>query len=564
MPKATGGLRERRVAGGEPGWHNAAMRRVAAALEAVRSTRSKKEKVAHLAALLSSLDATELPLAARLVLGAIRTTGAGWALLVAAAAEVTRRSEEEIGLKTREVGDLGDALGALHPPDAPSLPLAEVPALVDRLAAATERDEKHRVLVDLLGRATPQEVRYLAKALLGELRVGLARGLFEEALALAFGAPLEDVRRASAMTPDPGELALLARAGRLREATLVPGRPVAFMLATPVDEVKEPIDAALTLVEDKLDGVRVQAHVLEGQVRLFARGLDEVTATFPEVARALAGVRGTVVLDGEIVAVTAEGRSRPFQALQARLGRSAVSASVRADVPVRFVAYDLLFDGEPLVDRPWRERRARLERLGVDTNPVVALDPSHPLEPQLDELFTRARARANEGLMLKRADAPYEAGRRGAAWRKVKRAWATLDVVVTRAERGHGRRVGVLSDYTFAVWRGDRLVEIGKAYSGLTDAELAALTRRLEALTVRHEGPYAVVRPELVLEVAFDGIQRSTRHDGGYALRFPRIARIRDDKGPADADRLETVRALYEAQLRSGHREDARQLDLFD
>lgn len=271
---------------------------------------------------------------------------------------------------------------------------------------------------------------------------------------------------------------------------------------------------------------------------------------------------------------TAPFIARPFQALQARLGRTAPDAATRGRVPVAYVAFDVLYDGESLLERPWLERRARLQRLLDEApppeapsrlllNPVTPLEPSRPVGPQLDALFAASRARGNEGLMLKRTDARYEAGRRGAAWRKVKRALATLDVVVTRAERGHGKRAGVLSDYTFAVWKGPALVEIGKAYSGLTDAELAALTSRLEALTLRRAGPYHLVKPELVLEVAFDGVQRSRRHDSGFALRFPRIVRLRDDKRPEDADRLEAARALFEAQVKSGHREEPAQLGLF-
>ncbi len=340
------------------------------------------------------------------------------------------------------------------------------------------------------------------------------------------------------------------------------------MLATPIEQVKEPADAVHFIAEDKLDGIRVQVQALSGKVWLFARGQGEVTKSFPELARAFEGVKGPLVVDGEIVAVTAEGKIRPFQALQARLGRVAPDERLVAQTPVGLVAYDVMVDGEVLLDRPWTERRARLEAaLGplegarVKVNRVHRLEPSEELAPQLDALFTAARGRGNEGLVLKQTDAPYEAGRRGSAWRKVKRAYATLDVVVTRAEWGHGKRVGVLSDYTFAVWKGEELVEIGRAYSGLTDKEIAALTVRFQALTVEKKGQVHFVRPEVVLEVAFDGLQKSRRHDSGFALRFPRIARIRDDKQPQDADKIEAVQALFDAQVESGHREDEGQAE---
>lgn len=546
------------------------MRRLAQTLDRVRATRSRKQKVALLAELFSTLDDVELSAAVRVVLGeplAVgdpRTLGVGWALLLEAAVAASGRSERELLVALRATGDFGDALAPLWPPSETTVPLGELPALFEALAASPERADKLRHLDGALRRLSGPEACYLVKALLGELRIGVQRSTLDDALARAFSREAEAVRAASALTPDPATLAHLARHDRLQEAALEVGRVVAFMLATPSEAVKEPVDPAATVVEDKLDGIRVQAHVDGEAVTLFARGSGEVTASFPDVVGQLRPLGGRRVMDGEVLAVSGDGGPRPFQALQARLGRVAPDAAVLRETPVAFVAYDLLFDGAPLLELPWRERRRRLEALGVRTNPVSPLDPARPVEPQLDEHFEAARARGHEGLMLKRVDAPYEAGRRGSAWRKVKRALATLDVVVTRAEWGHGKRAGVLSDYTFGVWRGEALVEIGKAYSGLTDAELAELTTRLEALSTGRDGRYLLIPPAIVLEVAFDGLQPSSRHEGGFALRFPRIARLRDDKRPQDADTLETVRALFEAQVRSGHRERSPQLGLFD
>lgn len=546
------------------------MQRLVHALDAVKATRSRKAKVGHLAGLLRVLSRDELPVACRLILGRVlpvgdtRTLGVGWALLSAAAAAAARQPLGVVALKSRELGDFGDALEVLLPAGDRQLPLLEVPGFFERIASAKERDDKQKLLTELLARAAPWEARYLVKAILGELRIGVQLGIFEEALAEAFGATLEELRRASALTPDPGALALLAYDKRLSHADVIPGSVVAFMLATPSEAVKEPIDPALTIFEDKLDGVRTQAHVWNGNVRLFARGQDEVTAQFPELVAELARLPRPAVIDGEVIAVKPDGQARPFQALQARLNREAPGAKVIAATPVAFVAYDLLFEGEVLLDQPWTERRRRLEALPLRVNPLQHFKPGVDLDAQLDDAFTAARARGNEGLVLKRVDAPYEAGRRGSAWRKVKRAFATLDVVITRAERGHGKRAGVLSDYTFAVWSGAELVEIGRAYSGLTDVEIDQLTTRLEAITVSRSGPFHLVRPELVIEVAFDGLQKSNRHSSGFALRFPRIARLRDDKAPKDADTMATVKALFEAQVGSGHREQAPQLSLFE
>jgi DNA ligase-1 len=546
------------------------MQRLVHALDAVKDTRSRKAKVKHLSTLLKTLSREELPFTARLILGRLlplsdtRTLGVGWALLSAAAADASGHTIATIGLKSREVGDFGDALQVLLPGGSRHLPLLSIPPLIERIASTPDRNVKQEVLTELLTRAAPWEARYLVKALLGELRIGVQLGIFEEAVAAAFDVELETLRKASALTPDPGDLALLALEKRLDTASITPGHVVSFMLASPTETVKEPIDLAKTIFEDKLDGIRAQAHVFSGQVRLFARGLDDVTVQFPEVAMVLARMPRPVVLDGELIAVKPDGQARPFQALQARLNRANPGKAVIAKTPVAFVAYDCLFDGESLLQRPWSERRARLEALPVRANAIAKLDPGQPLDAQLEHAFDAARKRGNEGLMLKHVESTYEAGRRGSAWRKVKKALATLDVVITRAERGHGKRAGVLSDYTFAVWNGERLVEIGRAYSGLTDVEIDSLTARLESLTVEQSGPYHLVQPRIVLEVAFDGIQSSTRHDSGFALRFPRIARLRDDKQPRDADTLATVKALYDAQLETGHREQEPQLGLFD
>ncbi|MDX2010347.1 MAG: ATP-dependent DNA ligase [Myxococcaceae bacterium] len=546
------------------------MKHLAITLDAVKATRSRLEKLALLAAFLKPLDDASLIAACRVIVGSplavgdARSLGVGWALLIEATLAASQLEEGALLHAARTAGDFGDGLEPLWPIEREGLPLGRVVDLFEGLAATESRDEKRALLTTALRRCAGGEAKYLVKALLGELRIGVQRGTLDDALALAFDLPAASVRAASALTPDVGTLALLVKHHRLNEATIEPGRVVAFMLATPTETVKEPVDPERTVVEDKLDGIRVQAHVVDGRVTLFARGTGEVTATFPDVVSALATLRGKVVLDGEVLAVTPDGGPRPFQALQARLGRTAPDFGALAQTPVAFVAYDVLFDGASLLAAPWSERRRRLEQLGVRVNPVTPLDASQPVDAQLETLFAAARARGHEGLMLKRTDAPYEAGSRGSAWRKVKRALATLDVVITRAERGHGKRAGVLSDYTFGVWDGEALVEIGKAYSGLTDVEIAALTTRLQTIAVGTDGRYLRVRPEIVLEVAFDGLQPSKRHDSGFALRFPRIVRLRDDKAPKDADRLDTVRTLFDAQVKSGHREASPQLGLFD
>jgi DNA ligase-1 len=545
------------------------MKRLAEALDAVRSTRSRKSKVASLAALFKQLTRDEVPLAARLVLGELlpptdpRQLGVGWALVAEAALAASGGSGEELQRFSRERGDLGDGaadlLDAHGAASKAGVPLLAVGALLEALASTSDRGERTRKLVEVLAQARPREAAYLVKALLGELRIGVQLGILEEGIAAAFGRPLDELRKASALL-DIGDLALAAHDGTLRKAMARVGVPVSFMLATPAEAVKTPLDPEKTVVEDKLDGIRAQAHVLDGNARLFARGQGEVTQAFPEVVSALKALPRAAILDGEIIAVLDGGRARPFHVLQARLGRKDPAPDLIAKVPVAYVAYDLLFDGEPVLELPWTERRDRIERLlegsAIRVNEVQRLDASQPLDPQIEAFFKAARERGNEGLVLKHVDAPYEAGRRGASWRKVKKAGGTLDVVVTKVEWGHGKRLGVLSDYTFAVWDQGELKDIGKAYSGLTDAEIATMTKRFEELTLERHGHMHVVKPEVVIEVAFDGLQKSTRHASGFSMRFPRIHRIRDDKRPEDADTLDAARAIFDAQVQSGHREN--------
>jgi DNA ligase-1 len=556
------------------------VKRLAAALDLARRRRSrigKEEAIAGaLAAIAGDGDDVALAMAARVAAGRLlpvgdgRALGVGWSLLLDVVRTATGEDDEILAACARKTGEMAEAFALLlrrvEGAEARSgLGLRDIAQLADALSSEPGRAGKRALLDAAFARATPLEAKYLSKALGGGMRIGAQEGAVEGAIARAFGAPIAEVRRAASLVTDPGDLAVLARRSALGEASLVVGRPVAFMLATPLETIASPVDPGAHVVEDKIDGVRSQAHRMpDGSVTLFARGLDRVTEAFPEVVEALRAAPSVAVLDGEIVAVGPSGRPRPFQALQPRLKKSRPSPADVAETRVALVAFDLLADGSgPLLDRPWSERRARLEAFARDlpsggaivVNPVAVLPPHEPFEQALDAAFQQARARGHEGLVLKRSDAPYDAGRRGQAWIKVKRAHATLDVVVVAAEEGHGRRAGVLSDYTFAVWGEGQLLPVGKAYSGLADDEIDAMTRRLEAITLEQRGGVRLVRPEIVLEVAFDGVQRSSRHASGFALRFPRIVRIREDKQPDEADGLGAVQAIFDAQVATGHRE---------
>jgi DNA ligase-1 len=562
---------------------------VAEALSVSEATRARTRKVDALAAALVAVRANDpghLGFAARFLGGALlpvldsRALGVGWALLLDAASVVTGVTTSAIGGRSRQVGDLGTAIGeavstAIEAGRLPGagLRLGDAAAMADGLAAASTRDAKRDALEGALRGATALEARYLARALLGEMRVGAKEGLVLDAIAAAFARSPAEVRRAAGIVADVGELAVLAAEDMLAEATVAPGRPLGFMLATPLETARGVDLTAPHAVEDKIDGMRAQVHVTREGIAIFARGKGRVTTAFPDLTEPLArvaasGALAEAILDGEIVVATDDGRPRPFSALQPRLKKTEPDAALLAASPVRLLVYDMMWEGgQSLLDQPFGARRVRLAQWTASAQaaavgPRLVLHasrplPSHESREHVDAAFEDARARGWEGLVLKRVDAPYQAGVRGFSWLKVKKAFGTLDVVVVGAERGHGRRHEVLSDYTFAVRDDDgALLTVGKAYSGLTDAEIREMTARLVALATADESRgWLPVRPEIVLEVAFDGVQRSERHASGYALRFPRIARVRDDKTPADASTVADVRGLFEAQLASGHRE---------
>jgi len=456
----------------------------------------------------------------------------------------------------------GDAGGAAHDllldacAGAPGVDVLDVVHTFERIAEAGGVAPRAELLESLLRRCTPLEAKYVVKLITGEMRIGLREGLVEDAIAAAFARDKSAVSRADMVIGDLGEVALLARQDRLDEAAPRLFAPLRFMLATPVADADEVVARMgdEVWVEDKYDGVRCQVHRDAGRVMLFSRDLKDVTAAFPEVAEAAGALDAAVLMDGEVLAMR-DGRVLPFAALQTRLGRRAPTPQVRESVPVVFVAWDLLdLEGASLLDDPLRTRRAQLDALQLGGALATAHQEHAHGAAEVDALFDDARARLNEGLIAKDPRSPYTPGRRGMSWLKLKKPLDTLDVVVTGAELGHGRRRDVLSDVTFSVRvdDSDELVPIGKAYTGLTDAEILEMTELLKSITLSEHGRYRVVQPQIVLEVAFDRVQPSTRHRSGYALRFPRIARWRHDKSVRDIDTLSRVAAL--ARTREGER----------
>jgi DNA ligase-1 len=345
---------------------------------------------------------------------------------------------------------------------------------------------------------------------------------------------------------DVGETAVLAKRGDLSGTNLRLFRPVKFMLATPT-ETEEEIFANFAgpfYVEDKYDGIRAQLHAEGGRTALYSRTLDEVSHQFPEVVAGALSLNRPLIADGELVAF-ADNQVLPFGLLQKRLGRKEPSVSLMREIPAGLMIFDILsVDGRTLIDEPLLVRKEIIQHIEwpppVQAAPCVLLQEQVQLEP----FFEQSARRKNEGLMLKAADSTYIPGKRGMSWLKWKRALATLDVVVTGVEFGHGRRRDVLSDYTFAVRSGEKLLNIGKAYSGLTDLEILEMTEFFKNHTVYDYGRFRKVEPTVVIEVAFNGIQRSNRHASGFALRFPRIVRIRTDKRVEDIDTLETAEKI--------------------
>jgi len=574
-----------------------------------------------------------------------RKLNAGGALLSKALLAVSGSSDVELTAAYRRHGDMGaaafDLLAGSSAGKTAELTLEGVADAFAAMAVAKTTAIRAGLVEGMLRRATALEVKYLLKLMLGDMRIGVKQSLVEEAIAVAAAAPVEAVRRAVMLEADLAGAVRRAFEGTLEEARMRLFHPLGFMLASPVETPEEAverftekpvkvvaakgkarkkkpagsslgdenveamlIDAAkddLTgetqghgieaFLEDKYDGMRAQVHCGDaeqpGRVAIYSRNREDVTESFPELEEAFARVRpetdGALIFDGEILGWDLEAaRALPFAMLGQRIGRKRVSNGWRQQVPVVFMAFDLMYaGGKLLLELPLRERRNRLEAVveqlvervvspvmvderardlqavlfaGEESEGVerLMISPTRLVESaeDIDRAYADARARANEGVMLKAAGSVYQPGRRGLAWAKLKRELATLDVVVTGAEFGHGRRAGILSDYTFAVRaESGEPLNVGKAYSGLTDAEIAEMSAWMMEHTLEDQGFFRTVEPLMVLEIAFNNIMRSGRHASGFALRFPRILRIRTDKPVSEIDTVERVEEVYQSQV---------------
>ena len=526
--------------------------------EAVRKSTGKLEKVRILARYLRSLDEEELPLAAVWLMGRAfpqrdpRPLNLGGAVIWRALRSASGLSEIELRAVSRKHNDSGisAAEAMLAKPGSCDLAMTEIGAAIDRLRAVRGPVLKAESLSEIFSRIPAAASGYLVRILTGDFRIGLKEGLLEDAIAQGFEQDPPAVRDAHMLLGDIGKVAGLARAGRLSEAEWTLFQPVRSMLASP-----EPDSAAVwnrlggtgsVWVEDKLDGIRAQIHCAGDRAEIFSRDLRNITESFPEIALAARRLNRVAVFDGEIIAWDS-GRALPFLQLQKRLGRLEPDLFLGGQIPVVFVIFDLLFlDNTSFLKKPLAERRSLLDGLGLSEPLRPAKLFSASSAEEIEEAFVAARKRGNEGLMAKEPSSLYTPGRRGLSWIKLKKDFATLDVAVVAVEYGHGRRSKVLSDYTFAVRAepNGALLPIGKAYSGLTDREIEELTPKFLQLALSRRGNRLQVEPSIIVEVAFDAIQESSRHASGLALRFPRIKRIRWDKTVRDIDTLATARAL--------------------
>jgi DNA ligase-1 len=488
----------------------------------VASTRSRKAKTGALARLLRDLDLNEIPVAIGLLAGEIRQgrIGVGYAA----------------------------AFGvAVKPADEPQLTLAEVDAVLDQISTFTgagSQERRARILDELFGQATGSEQGFLRRALTGEVRQGALAGLMVDAVAQAFDVPAAAVRRALMLRADLGAVATKAAADGIEGLQAI-GLQVLFpiqpMLASPAASIEEAVDGEVS-VEWKLDGARIQVHRLGEEVRVFTRNQNDITARMPEVAAVVRGLPvDSVILDGEAMALRTDGTPQPFQETMSRFG---TEERAFAEVPLYPFFFDVLhIDGIDLIDLPLSERLPQLDRIAPAEHLIARIATSEVNEAA--RFSEEALEAGHEGVMVKGLDSRYEAGRRGKSWRKVKPVH-TYDLVVLAAEWGHGRRSGFLSNIHLGARDPEtgEFVMVGKTFKGMTDEILRWQTERFPELEVSRDRWAIYLRPEQIVEVAIDGVQASTRYPGGIALRFARVKRYRFDKGPSEADTIQTLQAM--------------------
>lgn len=528
----------------------------------VEASPGRLEKIRILAVYLKKLDDDELGLAATWLAGRIfgrthvlRNLKAGSALIRQALLHATKLPlgrYKTISAMQNESARTARILMAESELTPEEWSLKDIADLFENLARSRGSLQRTEVLGSTLQKLHPKEGESLVKILTGSLRIGSKEGLLEEAVAEAFGQEATKIREAHMLLGDLGQVANLARKDEISEARLSPLVPVKVMLASP-EETAEDLGSRLGFplwLEEKYDGIRAQVHKRGKESSLFSRDLRTLDNEFPELLDDMRDLPEDFILDGEIIAY-AEGKRLTFFDLQKRLGRKKAQGDLflGAAIPIRFIVFDILYaKGEDLLKVPLRKRREILEKLSLSSMiDLIKVKEANSVE-EIEAAFKASKIAGNEGLIAKDSQSLYSLGRRGKSWLKLKKAMPTLDCVVVKAQQGHGRRAEVLSDYTFAV-KDDvsgQLRTIGKAYSGLTDVEIEELTEHFKEHTLEKARRVHTVEPKIVLEIAFDSINKSKRHDSGLALRFPRIKAIRRDKTIAEIDTLKYAESLLD------------------
>jgi DNA ligase 1 len=577
--------------------------------EKIRSTTKKNEKIDIISNYITNLDETSLSIAVlflsgrALPIGSTRTLNTGFTTIMESLSEIAMldiKDIQNIHLKHGDIGAMAEyAVSKKHIislfNQQERISLSYVYHQFKKIAnisGSGSNKNKKNILKGLLIACSPLESKYLIKIITGEMRIGSVEGLVEIALSRAFDRELQYIREAMLISGDVSQVAVLAKKNILHNAIMRPFVPVSFMLADVMFSAEEIINYynKPLICEYKYDGIRLQMHKFDNKVRLFSRNLVDITYAFPELVKA--AIESTIrtpdtttihnqvdfILDGELIALKND-RPLHFQELQKRLRRKNVTDDITTEIPIYYIVYDIMyFKDNQVLKKSLLDRKNILSTISFK-KPII--NSSYKILDSIEQIiaiFNESKDIGHEGLVVKDPLSQYHPGKRGRYWMKLKKELDTIDAVIVIAEYGHGKRAGVLSDYTFAVideeeeddddddyknlnnnnnnyLENSRLKTIGKAYSGLTDKEIDEMTERLREIIIEDNGNRILVKPEIVLEVAFDTIQKSDRHNSGFALRFPRIKNIRTDKSLKDIDTLEKVRQIYKNQVYVKHKE---------
>jgi len=550
-------------------------RALAELCEKLENTSKRTLMVSLVADFLKHLRADEVEPATSMILGRPfpkwdqRTLEVSWATMSGLIKRLTNVDWKSFTDAFSKTGDIGAATKIVFEASKiqrqatlfeKRLTILEVRRSLEAIAETSgygSRERKERLLETLLGGATPLEAKYIVKILIGEMRTGFYEGLMELAVSKAFNVPHDLVRRAGMLTGDIGEVAAIAKAqGRegISKLQLQVFLPIKSMLAQTAEDVNEVLKehGGETAFEYKLDGARVQIHKSKDTVRIYSRRLTDVTESFPEIVELTRDEvkAGEAILEGEIIAVGEDGTPLPFQHLMRRFRRVHDIEEMVEKIPVELYLFDIIYlDGQSFIADPYVERRKKLGEIAGSIPLTKQIISGNPREAE--RFLKEAIDKGHEGLVAKKLDSPYAPGIRGKRWFKIKESLEPLDLVIVAGEYGYGRRHDWLSDYYLAARdseSGEFLV-VGKTFKGLTDEEIIGMTRRLKELTVKEEYRRVVVTPRIVVEVAYNEIQKSPKYKCGMALRFARITRIRDDKNPEEADTIQRVRKIYEKQF---------------